>query len=99
METLEEEKEAMSQFTRDEAAFVSRSFANRVFDKADTEDRAGEATKETRSGARSGRVLVGKYNEDGVARTAATSTRTNRCLLRRKRFCRHLQQCYRHCTK
>jgi len=41
LESLEKEKEAMSTFTRDEAAFLCRTFATKVFDKADAEDRSG----------------------------------------------------------
>lgn len=45
--SLEEEKEAMSNFTRDEAKFVCRKFADGIFDKADGEDRMGMASKTT----------------------------------------------------
>lgn len=44
---LETEKPAMDNFTRDEAAFLCRKFANRVFDKANGEDRMGLANKNT----------------------------------------------------
>mmetsp|Transcript_6819 Transcript_6819/g.19969 ORF Transcript_6819/g.19969 Transcript_6819/m.19969 type:complete len:361 (+) Transcript_6819:107-1189(+) len=44
---LEKEKAAMSNFTRDEAKFLCRKFADKVFDKADGEDRAGQANKRT----------------------------------------------------
>lgn len=44
---LEQEKVAMNQFTREEAKFLCRMFANKIFDKADNEDRAGEASKTT----------------------------------------------------
>jgi len=44
---LEAEKPAMDNFTREEAAFLSRKFATRVFDKADGEDRMGMANKNT----------------------------------------------------
>jgi vacuolar protein sorting-associated protein VTA1 len=44
---LEAEKAAMDNFTKDEAAFLCRKFANKVFDKADEEDRMGIANKET----------------------------------------------------
>ena len=37
----------MDTFTRDEAAFLCRKFANQVFDKADAEDRSGNADKNT----------------------------------------------------
>lgn len=44
---LEKEKPAMDNFTRDEAAFLCRKFAEGVFNKADAEDREGRATKAT----------------------------------------------------
>lgn len=44
---LEKEKPVMDNFTRDESAFLCRKFAMGVFDKADSEDRAGSANKET----------------------------------------------------
>jgi vacuolar protein sorting-associated protein VTA1 len=44
---LEKEKEKMANFTRDEAAFLCRKFANNVFTKADSEDRADLAGKGT----------------------------------------------------
>jgi vacuolar protein sorting-associated protein VTA1 len=44
---LEKEKEAMNSFTRDEAKFLCRKFADKIFDKADLEDRTGDATKNT----------------------------------------------------
>lgn len=47
LEDLEKEKQAMDNFTRDEAAFLCRKFAMKIFDKADLEDRTGEATKNT----------------------------------------------------
>jgi vacuolar protein sorting-associated protein VTA1 len=47
LEQLEGEKEAMSQFTREEAAFLCRKFATDIFDKADFEDREGKANKNT----------------------------------------------------
>lgn len=47
LETLEKEKPAMDNFTRDEAAFLCRKFAVSVFDKADGIDRAGAATNDT----------------------------------------------------
>lgn len=47
LQHLEEEKPAMDNFTRDEAAFLCRKFANKVFDKANEEDLVGEADKNT----------------------------------------------------
>jgi len=47
LENLESEKPAMDNFTRDEAAYLCRMFANRVFDKANDEDRSGNADKTT----------------------------------------------------
>lgn len=44
---LEQEKAAMSNFTRDESKFVCRKFADGIFDKADGEDRLGMANKTT----------------------------------------------------
>ena len=44
---LEKEKQAMSNFTRDESKFLCRQFADKVFDKADGEDRIGMASKTT----------------------------------------------------
>ena len=44
---LEKEKPAMDNFTRDEAAFLCRKFADGIFNKADAEDRAGKASKVT----------------------------------------------------
>lgn len=44
---LEKEKPAMDNFSRDEAAYVCRQFANGVFDKANSEDRMGLASKTT----------------------------------------------------
>lgn len=44
---LEKEKPAMDNFTRAEAAFLCRKFAEGVFEKADGEDRAGQASKVT----------------------------------------------------
>lgn len=44
---LEAEKAAMDNFTRDEASFLCRKFAEGVFNKADSEDRAGMAGKGT----------------------------------------------------
>lgn len=47
LESLEKEKPAMDNFTRDESAFLCRKFATNVFDKADAEDRGGQADKNT----------------------------------------------------
>ena len=44
---LEKERPVISQFTRKEAEFLIRKFANNVFDKADNEDRMGGANKNT----------------------------------------------------
>jgi vacuolar protein sorting-associated protein VTA1 len=44
---LEKEKATMDNFTRDEAGFLCRKFAETVFNKADAEDRAGNANKAT----------------------------------------------------
>lgn len=44
---LEGEKEAMDSFTRDESKFLCEKFAEKIFDKADTEDRSGEANRNT----------------------------------------------------
>ena len=44
---LEGEKQTMDSFTRDEAKFLCKKFADKIFDKADIEDRAGEANKMT----------------------------------------------------
>ena len=44
---LEKEKPAISQFSRKEAEFLIRKFANDVFTKADNEDRTGAATRTT----------------------------------------------------
>ena len=44
---LEGEKAAMDNFTRDEAKFLCRKFADKIFNKADGEDRGGNATKDT----------------------------------------------------
>ena len=45
--TLESEKEAMSVFSKNEHWKICRKVADRVFDKADAEDRAGVANKGT----------------------------------------------------
>lgn len=47
LENLEAEKPAMDNFTREEAAFLCRQFANKVFDKANAEDRMGLANQGT----------------------------------------------------
>lgn len=47
LSNLEEEKEAMGAFTSDESKFLCEKFANKIFEKADTEDRVGGATKNT----------------------------------------------------
>eukprot|EP00980_Cylindrotheca_fusiformis_P009143 scaffold1992_cov113-Cylindrotheca_fusiformis.AAC.8 len=44
---LESEKEAMDAFTIDEAKFLCEAFAEKIFDKADMEDRDGSATRNT----------------------------------------------------
>jgi vacuolar protein sorting-associated protein VTA1 len=44
---LEKEKPAMDNFTQEEAKFLCKSFADRVFAKADEEDRLGVANKNT----------------------------------------------------
>jgi len=44
---LEAEKPAMSNFSREEAEYLVRKFANMVFDRADQEDRNGKANKDT----------------------------------------------------
>jgi len=44
---LETEKGPMSNFTRDEAKYLCTNFANKIFTKADEQDRAGQATKVT----------------------------------------------------
>ena len=47
LQVLETEKPHMDTFTRPEAEFVCRQFAYGVFDKADGDDRSGQATKTT----------------------------------------------------
>lgn len=47
LEELEKEKPSMDNFTKEEAAFLCRKFAENVFKKADTDDRAGTASKHT----------------------------------------------------
>lgn len=44
---LEKEKVAMSAFTREESKFLCTQFAEKIFQKADAEDRAGLADKNT----------------------------------------------------
>ena len=44
---LEGEKEAMDSFTRDESKFLCKKFAEKIFDKADQEDRSGKADRNT----------------------------------------------------
>lgn len=44
---LEGEKGAMDSFTIDEAKFLCEAFADKIFDKADSEDRDGSATRNT----------------------------------------------------
>jgi vacuolar protein sorting-associated protein VTA1 len=44
---LEEEKQAMDSFTRDESKFLCQKFAEKIFDKADQEDRSGKANRNT----------------------------------------------------
>lgn len=47
LDTLETEKQAMSVFSKNEHWKICRKVADRVFDKADSEDRAGVANKGT----------------------------------------------------
>mmetsp|Transcript_25056 Transcript_25056/g.53409 ORF Transcript_25056/g.53409 Transcript_25056/m.53409 type:complete len:364 (+) Transcript_25056:278-1369(+) len=47
LEALEGEKEAMDSFTRDESKYLCLEFAKKIFDKADQEDRSGEANRNT----------------------------------------------------
>lgn len=47
LETLEAEKPAMDNFTRDEAKYLCKAFAEKVFNKADEEDRSELADKGT----------------------------------------------------
>eukprot|EP00542_Grammatophora_oceanica_P019192 CAMPEP_0194028640 /NCGR_PEP_ID=MMETSP0009_2-20130614/2559_1 /TAXON_ID=210454 /ORGANISM="Grammatophora oceanica, Strain CCMP 410" /LENGTH=337 /DNA_ID=CAMNT_0038668085 /DNA_START=113 /DNA_END=1129 /DNA_ORIENTATION=+ len=44
---LEKEKTVMAQFNRDESQYLCRQFADKIFEKADAEDRAGAAGKGT----------------------------------------------------
>lgn len=50
LDTLETEKHAMSVFSKNEHWKICRKVADRVFDKADSEDRAGVANKGTARG-------------------------------------------------
>jgi vacuolar protein sorting-associated protein VTA1 len=47
LSSLEQEKMAMDMFSREEAKFLCRKFADKIFDKADLEDRTGDANKNT----------------------------------------------------
>jgi len=47
LNALETEKKPMSAFTREESKYLCRQFADRIFTKADAEDRAGAASKGT----------------------------------------------------
>eukprot|EP00934_Nitzschia_sp_Nitz4_P000315 Nitzschia sp. Nitz4//scaffold21_size171442//30045//31082//NITZ4_002147-RA/size171442-processed-gene-0.42-mRNA-1//-1//CDS//3329542369//315//frame0 len=47
LSSLETEKTTMAAFSRDEAKFLCKEFAEKIFDKADAIDRAGEANKAT----------------------------------------------------
>jgi len=44
---LESEKEVMDSFTRDESKFLCQKFAEKIFDKADQDDRSGKADRNT----------------------------------------------------
>lgn len=44
---MEGEKQAMDSFTRDESKFLCQKFAEKIFDKADEEDRSGKADRNT----------------------------------------------------
>ncbi len=44
---MEGEKQAMDSFTRDESKFLCQKFAEKIFDKADEEDRSGQANRNT----------------------------------------------------
>jgi len=69
LNALEQEKEAMNQFTKAEAKYLCKMFANKIFDKADGEDRAGEATKVTArtfyAAASFLEILMQFYKNDG----------------------------------
>mmetsp|Transcript_24860 Transcript_24860/g.30558 ORF Transcript_24860/g.30558 Transcript_24860/m.30558 type:complete len:313 (+) Transcript_24860:46-984(+) len=45
LDSLETERKAMSNFTKDEAYLICREFALKIFDKADSIDRAGQSDK------------------------------------------------------
>lgn len=47
LENLEGEKQAMSSFTKDESKFLCQKFAEKIFDKADQEDRSGSSDRNT----------------------------------------------------
>jgi vacuolar protein sorting-associated protein VTA1 len=68
LETLEEEKAPMSNFTRAEAKFLCRKFADSIFDKADGEDRIGLASKTTAKtfyAAATFYEILNQFYEDG----------------------------------
>merc|ERR1711935_426751 len=44
---LESEKDVMDSFTRDESKFLCQKFAEKIFDKADQDDRSGKADRNT----------------------------------------------------
>lgn len=71
LNALEVEKAAMSNFTRDESKFVCRQFADKVFDKADGEDRMGMASKTTArtfyAATSFYEILLQFYSEDEVS--------------------------------
>ena len=83
LDTLETEKHAMSVFSKNEHWKICRKVADRVFDKADSEDRAGVANKGTaRSFYAAGTFyeilqqfhneeIVNKMNNDNAAAAAA----------------------------
>jgi vacuolar protein sorting-associated protein VTA1 len=47
LSALEQEKMAMDMFSRQEAKFLCRKFADKISDKVDLEDRTGDANKNT----------------------------------------------------
>ena len=47
LSSLEGEKAAMDSFTPDESKFLCRTFADKIFDRADEEDRRGDANRNT----------------------------------------------------
>jgi len=65
---LEKEKQSMSAFTREESKFLCRQFADKIFNKADEEDRAGQAGKNTAktfyAAASFLEILLQFYNQD-----------------------------------